>query len=190
VHSRWEVQRFTRKYVDTGPLDSLKRMSQLQELDQQLEQVRNNLNPEFQYVDQSSFASYDIKHSYQLFIIHIMYHTCVCTLHSSIVPLFSNIPPDPRISKKLTRLSAEEAIKHSQKLVNMATQLLGIYSDKVRCPAFSGYAMFVAASVQFKSLGAQGLLRNDSIGHLYPAISILESVRRVWLPTEYLVRLI
>jgi hypothetical protein len=174
--------------VDAGPLDSLKRLSQLQELDQQLELIHDNLNPDFQYTDQSSFANREVRHSYQLFSVHALYHLCVCTVHSSIVPVFSNIPPDPRISKKLTRLSAEEAVKHSLKLCNMATDFLGIVPDKSRCPSFSAYAMFVAASIQFKSLGAQGLLRNDSIGRLYPAISILERVKRIWRPLEGLVR--
>jgi hypothetical protein len=171
-----------------GPLDSLKRLSQLQELDQQLEYIHDNLNPDFRYVDQSSFANREIGHSYQLFSVHALYHLCACILHSSIVPVFSNIPPDPRISKKLTRMSAEGAIKHSLKLCNMATEFLGVVPDKSRCPSFSAYAMFVVASIQFKSLGAQGILWNDSIGRLYPAISILERVKSIWRPLEGLVR--
>lgn len=174
--------------MDAGPLDSLKRLSQLQELDQQLELIHDNLNPDFQYIDQSSFANREVRHSYQLFSVHVLYHLCVCTLHSSIVPVFSNIPPDPRISKKLTRLSAEEAVKHSLNLCNMATEFLGIIPDKSRCPSFTAYGMFVATSIQFKSMGAQGLLRNDSIGRLYPAISILQCVKRIWRPLEGLVR--
>jgi hypothetical protein len=163
-------------------------MSQLQELDQQLEHTHDNLNPDFQYIDQSSFANRENRYSYQLLSVHALYHLCVCTLHSSIVPVFSDIRPDPRISKKLTRMSAEEAVKHSLKLCNMATEFLGIIPDKSRCPSFSAYAMFVAASIQFKSLGAQGRLRSDNIGRLYPAISILERVKRIWRPLEGLVR--
>lgn len=70
----------------------------------------------------------------------------------------------------------------------MAAEFLGVVPDKSRCPSFSAYAMFVGASIQFKSLGAQGILRSDSIGRLYPAISILESVKSIWRPLEGLVR--
>lgn len=85
-------------------------------------------------------------------------------------------------------MSAEEALKHSQTLLNMATEFLGIHPERTRCPSFSAYAMFVAASIQFKSLSAQGLLRSDSVGRLYPAISIIERVKRIWHPLEGLVR--
>jgi hypothetical protein len=162
-------------------------MPQLQDFDQQLDMVRENLHPSLQYKDITSFSSRETSHNYQLFAVRVLYHLCACTLHSSIVPVFSNIPPDARISRKLTRMSADEAVRHSQALIGLATDLLGVHSDKSRCPSFTGYAMFMAVSIQFKSLGAQGLLRGDCIGSLYPAISILECLKGVWRTQEALV---
>ena len=44
ICSRWEIQRFAKRYANAGPLeDALKRMSTLQELDQHLEMVHDKL---------------------------------------------------------------------------------------------------------------------------------------------------
>ena len=169
-------------------MDSSDKMSQLQDLDQQLELIRENLHPRFQYKDITSFASREASHNYKLFAVRALYHHCVCTLHSSIVPIFSNIPSDARISRKLKRMSAEETVRHSQALISLATDFLSVHSDRSRCPSFTGYAMFMAVSIQFKALGAQGLLQGDGVGRFYPAISILESMKRVWRTQEGLVR--
>lgn len=162
-------------------------MRQLQDFDQQLELIRDKFHPDFQYKDITSFSSREITHSYQLFAVQVLYRLCVCTLHSSIVPLFSGISPDARISRKLTCTSAGEAVKHSRALIGLAADLLGVHSDKSRCPSFTGYAMFMAVSIQFKSLAAQGLLRGDVIVNLYPAIAILDCLKRIWRTQESLV---
>lgn len=84
-------------------------------------------------------------------------------------------------------MSAEEAVDHSMLLIDLAADFLTTSPDKSRLPSMIGYAMFVAATIQFKSLGAQGKLRDYSLARLYPAVSILDQLKEYWRPLRGLV---
>lgn len=148
----------------------------------------DNLDSEFQYTDKASFKpqGHD-NQNYQVFAINCMYHLAACSLHASIVPVFSNIPTDPHISRKMKHLSAEEAVKHSSMFVDMATSYLSIHPDKSNLASITAYVSFVCVMVQCKALGAQRKLRSKGIGHLYPAISIIERLKEIWRPLRGLV---
>lgn len=47
--------------------------------------------------------------------------------------------------------------------------------------------MFVAASIQFKSLGAQGKLRSHGVGRLHSGITVLKILKEIWKPLQPIV---
>jgi len=177
----WEIQHFVKQYVDNYPGDSLKRISTLLALDRRLEIFFENLHPDFRYLGLSSFTSLKTDPC-RLFSLHCIYHLCACVLHSSIVPIFSGTPSDPQISKKLARMSAEEAVKHSMITIDMAMAFLSICPDKSRLSGITGYALFVSSTVQFKSLSAQGKLQSQGTSRCNAAILILEQLKEYWCP--------
>jgi hypothetical protein len=179
VH-RWEIHRFVKLYAEKGPHDTSKRIPTLQKLYCQLDKINEKMQPAYRYKDMWSFGSGDKTLDYQVFFLQCIYHLCACTLHSSILPVFSSSPPDPQIHKTFSRISAKQTVKHSKTLINMATAFLAIHKNRSRLPTLIGYAMFVAATIQCKSLEAQGKLESHSIDHLYPAVSILEELKKHW----------
>jgi hypothetical protein len=103
------------------------------------------------------------------------------------VPVFSRIASDHHIPKKLSRMSAEDAVKHSLSLIEIATSFLNYSQEKSRLPSMVGYAMFVACTIRIKSLEAQGRLDNNGWVHMQPAMSILKQLKEYWSPLTLLV---
>ena len=97
------------------------------------------------------------------------------------------MPSDPQISKKLTRMSAEEAIKHSIAVIDMATTFLNLRLDESRLSGVIGYALFVSSSVQFKSLSAQDKLRSQGTSRCNAAILILRRLKDFSRPLQCIV---
>lgn len=182
---RWEIQHFVKQDNDITE-DNATDIAALVLLDRKLENFQEKLHPILAYQGPNTFASPMID-PYRLFGLHCIAHVCACVLHSSVVPLFSNNTPNPQMSKKLVRLSAEEAVKHSGLLVEMAEAFLPACPDKSRLSAMTGYAVFVSVSIQFKALLAQGKLESHGIGHCRAAISILETLKGYWAPLQNLV---
>jgi hypothetical protein len=117
---------------------------------------------------------------YRLLALHSLYHLCACALHSSIVPLFSNTPSNPHIAKKLVRLSAQETVKHASLILDMATAFSSTRPDISKLPSLTGYAMFVATTVHFKSLVVQHKLEAYAISRFKSVVSILGRLREYW----------
>jgi hypothetical protein len=182
---RWQIQRFVGRYQDGHSRDPSDRLQEFLKLDRRLETLSENLHTDFKYSGPSSFTSPKLD-PYTLFSLQCLYRLCACALHSSLVPLFSSTPSDPEISKKLVRMCAEEAVKHSMITLDMATAFLNTRPDKSRLSSMTGYAMFVSSAVKIRSLGAQGKLRTHA-GHLKAAITILRYLNEYWSPLRGLV---
>ncbi len=183
--NRWQIQRFVRRHQDGNSSDTSERLDEFLKLDRRLESIGEKLPLDFKYSGPSSFTSPKLD-PYTLFSLQSLYRLCACALHSSLVPLFSSTPPDPDISKKLVRMCAEEAVKHSVITLDMATSFLSIRPDKSRLSSMTGYAMFVSSAIQIRSLGAQGKLKTHA-GHIRAAISILRELNQYWTPLRALV---
>jgi hypothetical protein len=84
-------------------------------------------------------------------------------------------------------MSAEEAIRHSAIVIDMATTFLNICTDVTRLSGITGYALFVSSSVQFKSLSAQGKLQSHGIGHYNAAILMLQHLKEYSRPLQGIV---
>ncbi|CAK7233167.1 hypothetical protein SEUCBS140593_008512 [Sporothrix eucalyptigena] len=182
LYSLWyEIQRFVKDYA-TGPSKTASsNIAVLFALDRQLELVWENLHSDFRYRSPASFKTSKLG-PYNLFLLNCLHQLCSCVLHSSIVPIFSNTVYDEQISRKIIRMSAEEAVKHSMHILNMATAFLNTQPDKSRITSIVGYAMYAASSVQFKSLVAQGKLRTYGTSRFTAAVAIMEQLKEYWQP--------
>ena len=166
--------------------DSLNRLPTFLALDRRLEIFLEKLHPDLRYLGLSSLTPLRTD-PYRLFSLLCTYHLCACILHSSIVPVFSGVASDPQISKRFSRMSAKEAIKHSTIVLDMATTFLNICTDVTLLSGITGYALFVSSSIQFKSLSAQGKLQNHGIGRCNAAILMLQHLKEYSRPLQVIV---
>ncbi|KAH7323447.1 hypothetical protein BKA65DRAFT_510823 [Rhexocercosporidium sp. MPI-PUGE-AT-0058] len=180
----WEIQHFV-KHKRSIVADSSSRIATLFELDQRLGIVFDNLHPDLRYQQADSFTSPKLD-PYRIFSIHSLYRLCACALHTSIVPLFSQSPSTPLVSKKLVRISAEESVRHASLMLDMASVFLTTRPDISRLPSIMGYAMFVACTVQFKSLVAQKRLQQYGTSSFRGAVCILEHLKEYWATNQEL----
>ena len=117
-----------------------------------------------------------------------MYYLCVCLLHSSLVPVFSGIPSDPNISKKFTKMSAEQVVKHSMTALEMTASFLNLDPDLSRLSAITGYILFVVSDLQFKAIVAQGKQWSQGLSCCYSALKVLQKLKGHILPLQSLVQ--
>ena len=157
------------------------------ELDQRVRLVFEKFPADFQYLNSDSFQSPKLN-PYSLFSLHSLYRLCSCTLHSSIIPLFSNNSTNRHIPKKFSRWSVEESVRHTESILDMATAFLATRPDTSRIPSFSGYSLFVACSIYFKCLVAQRKLHIQDMSRFKAAISILRNIKEYWAVIQGLVR--
>lgn len=166
-------------YATIETRDFLQLLSSMQALDHRLDTLFDKLNSIVQFEAPGPASSVE---SYLLFVVHCLYHLCVCTLSSSLVPLFSSIASNSQVSKKLSRVSAEETIKHSNALLDIASSFVRNGADVSKLPSMTGFALFVAATVQFKALSAQGKLQGRAMERMYPAIRMIQELKGYWRP--------
>ncbi|KAH8810679.1 hypothetical protein F5884DRAFT_258528 [Xylogone sp. PMI_703] len=176
----WEIQHFIKlKDENNQPTVSAQKLPQFFDLDRRLNSVFDNLHPHLQYIN-SNLSPSQNGDPYKLFSLHNLYHLCACTLHSSIVPLFSDMPNSAKISKRIVSLSVQDSIRHAMILLDMATVFMGARLDVSRLPSITGYAMFVAAAIHFKSLVSQRKFKSQNIGRFKAALFILHELKKYW----------
>ena len=176
---RWEVQRFLKVPGEETLHGASTKIAGLLELDRRMAKIYDSFHPHLQFVNATTFTSPKID-KYRLLTLHLLYRASNCALHSSIVPLFSNSTTNPHVSKKVVWLSAEESVKHAALMLDMATAFMSSRPDISRLPSIVGFAMFVASTVQFKSLGAQRKLQTYGTGRFRAAIFILDRLKEYW----------
>ncbi|CAG8958161.1 hypothetical protein HYFRA_00000512 [Hymenoscyphus fraxineus] len=176
---RVEIRRFVDTLKDIKEMDVQRTVATFLELDSKLSLALDYLGPEHRYADLATFTSQKCD-NYKLFWLHGLYRLGALTLHSSLVPVFSNDPPHPLISKKLVRLSAEEVIRHSACTLDMATAFLNTNPDLSRMASTTAYLLFVAINLHFRALVAQRTLRIHGLGRFKAAIFIIDRLQIYW----------
>lgn len=185
-YSRWETQRFLNLPYEETLHNASSKLAGLHELDHRLIQVFEDLHPNLQYEDASSFTTSKVD-KYRLFALHTLVQSTGCALHASIVPLFADTAINPHVSKRAVRLAAEGSVKHAAVILDMATAFMSTRPDISRLPSMVGFAMFVACTIQFKSLTAQRKLSTYGTGRFKAAIIILDHLKEYWDSLQALV---
>ncbi|KAH6669036.1 hypothetical protein B0J14DRAFT_155469 [Halenospora varia] len=180
LFSLWvEIRVFTKLYEPSDPKRVPEMMSAFFELDAKLGLAIDHLDPSIRHSNVAAFKSPKVN-PHLLFWLHGLYRLCACTLHSFFVPLFSNIPPHSLVSRKLVRISAEEVVKHAALTLDMATAFLSTKPDISRLPSTTGYSLYVAVTLHFKSLVAQRKVGSSHMGRLRAALLIIERLKLYW----------
>lgn len=179
TYHRWEIQRAVKAYAENPSKDFSKTTGNIQDLDHRLDQAHERL---LSYGTPEVPCSTSSSESYLLFSVLCLYHLCACTLTSTMVPLFSNIPSNPLVSKKMSRICAEDAIRHASELLELAAKFVVNQADAARLPSTIGFAMFVASTIHFRTLGAQNKLRSHGLDKIHPAIVMVQELKSYWRP--------
>lgn len=177
--ARVEIRRFVDTLKDIKDRDVQDTVAKFLDLDSKLGSALDYLGPDLRYVDLATFTSQKGDNC-KLFWLHGLYRLGALTLHSALVPVFSNDPPHPHISKKLVRLSAEEVIRHSSFALDMATAFLNTNPDLSRMASTTAYVMFVTINLHFRYLVAQRTLRAHGLGRFKAAIFIIDRLKIYW----------
>lgn len=128
--------------------------------------------------------------SQNLLLIHIMYHVCLCALHSSIVPLFSWSATEGA-SAYTQQLSAQTALQHANAISTYLESVQSAQYDFSRLHGFIGYAAYCASAVHLPFLWCtMSEVRNKAHANLLTNLAILREVGKYWKYVEALVSIL
>ncbi|OAA68003.1 Zn(2)-C6 fungal-type DNA-binding domain protein [Niveomyces insectorum RCEF 264] len=129
------------------------RLVEMQKLDGRIHEAWAALDPAFD-LDVAHIATAVPQDDLpRLLLLHIIYHQCFCSLHSSIVPLFSLGAYEG--FSYAQQLSAQTAFEHANSVSALLQEALDLYWDAARMPSFIGYAAYCACAIQTPFLWCQ-----------------------------------
>lgn len=179
------MQRFV-KQSPKDDADPSSILSQLHAIDEKLEDYRDLISAEYNYpLNLEAAPTVDF---YAAFSLNYLYHMCCCYLHSSIVPVFSRRPRVSKLSRKILRLSAEQAIAHSARITDITNHFLSQQPDVSKLWPVIGYGAFVCSSVQLRYSIASNALSALQIERLRVHFHLLDGLKRYWAPLQQTVR--
>ncbi|KAK4939289.1 hypothetical protein LTR10_020378 [Elasticomyces elasticus] len=122
------------------------RLAEIQVLDGRIHEAYSKLSECFQLTS-NNMSSTHLDDLPNLLLLHVMYQQCWCSLHSSIVPLFSWSVFDDNYSYA-QQLSAQTAFEHANTVSSLLDTALKLNWDATRMPSFIGYAAYCACAIQ------------------------------------------
>ncbi|KAL1961575.1 hypothetical protein VTN77DRAFT_1427 [Rasamsonia byssochlamydoides] len=135
-----------RTTIAKSDLDMASYVATLYGLDDEIASWRRNL-PEFMVLGASMMNWQPHDALPRLLLINIIYHQCLCALHSSIVPLFCC--GNPSHDWETTRTSsARVAYEHANAMSELIGAALNMCWDVSRIPSFVGFAAYCASAIQ------------------------------------------
>ncbi|KAH8690799.1 hypothetical protein BGW36DRAFT_440126 [Talaromyces proteolyticus] len=136
----------TAELVRTSEVGGDLRISAMHTLDKKIEAWWNEI-PQYMRLEPKRLALSRQDSLPRLLLIHIIYHQCLCSLHSSIVPIFSLSVNDPQ-SSQACQLSAQIAYENANIASEYFSAALDDTWDPSRIPSFVAYAAYGACSIQ------------------------------------------
>jgi hypothetical protein len=122
-------------------------------------------------------------------LVHIIYHSCLCALQSSIVPLFSCSTSDGA-SPYARQLSAQSALQHANAISSLLGAAREVQLDPARMPSFIGYAAYCACAVQIPFLWcSKPEIKQRAHANLLTNLSGIQGIGKHWKFIELLVSL-
>lgn len=156
-------------------------MAQLFALDQQLTERYSDLPASMTYTRDNLHQLCNLKQDPWFFAMHTIYHQSKIVLHSTMVPHFSGIPLQHAVPRAAVRTSARTALEGAKLMSEMAADLNSLNIDAARLPPFTGYCMYVSASilVAFISSKDEALAATARSG-LVSVLKVLEQMKLCW----------
>lgn len=158
---------------DKLPMDQ--KLMSLQKLDSRLKEWQKGLPSVFSLhlMDQRTKAQES-----QAIMLHMMYHQIMCTLHSSIVPLFSFSPQEENY-RFFKSTSAQTALFHARQISAVFAQ--GNLWNRTIATGFLGYAAYCSTAIQMPFLWCEKeQVRANAHSNIVANLDALHAIGRHW----------
>ncbi|KIN00009.1 hypothetical protein OIDMADRAFT_55899 [Oidiodendron maius Zn] len=115
-----------------------------------------------------------------LLLIHIVYHQCLCSLHASIIPLFSLGLSEEGFSYA-RQISAQIAFEHANSVSSLIEAMLEHSLDLSRLPSFVGYSAYCSCVIQapFISCTKAGI-RERALINVLANLRVIQQLGKFW----------
>lgn len=155
------------------------RLVEMQTLDGSIHEAWSKLNPCF-HLDCARMAAVPSHDLPKLLLLHVIYHQCLCSLHSSIVPLFSWSPCEG-VFTYAQQLSAQTAFEHANSVSALLHAALELDWDCRRMPSFIGYAAYSSCAIMTPFLWcSQPDVRQRAVSSLLANLKTLQILGKYW----------
>lgn len=163
-------------------------MTQLFILDQQLTERYSDLPASMTYT-RGNLNEFCNLQKYPWFVaMHAIYHQSKIVLHSTMVPHFSGIPLQNAVPRAAVRTSARTALEGAKLMSEMAADLNSLNIDAARLPPFTGYCMYVSASILIAFISSKDeALAATARSGLVSVLKVLEPMKMCWKNLDKLV---
>lgn len=170
--------------VKKSETDWTQRLASIQALDGRIHEWWSKLHQSFQI----SLAEISSNVLPNLLPIHITYHSCLCVLHSSIVPLFSCSTIEGA-SPYAQQLSAQSALHHANAISSLLGGSQEVQFDPAKMSSFIGYTAYCACAVQIPFLWCiKPEVKQRAHANLLINLGIIQGISKHWKFIELLVR--
>lgn len=164
------------------------RLVEIQTLDGRIHEAWSRLDGCF-HLDCTNMASVSPHDLPRLLLLHVIYHQCFCSLHSSIVPLFSWSACDGVFSYA-QQLSAQTAFNHANSVSALLQAALNLDWDSRMMPSFIGYAAYCACAIQTPFLWcSHPEVKQYAVCNILANLKTLQILGSHWAFLKVLVRL-
>ena len=156
-----------------------KRVSAIHALDDQISKWWSRLPSGFR-LSPSSLADVPQKILPSIVQLHIIYHQCLCALHSSIVPLFCWSVGDD--SRSLARqLSAQEAFENACSVSALIDAFLSTFATPGVVPPYAAYAAYCGCAIQIPFMWCSNAsVRERTRANVRANIRIIHILAKYW----------
>jgi hypothetical protein len=132
---------------------------------------------------------------HQLLLFEALSHLCEITVHSAILPMFTEPSARSAISVNVIQQSAEQVIQHSDQLASLLKFYIDVGCDTTRLCSLIGYCAFAAgtALLMFEISSRQGStseqhngsgIDNSRVVKIQAMITLLDTLRSYWKTLE------
>ncbi|KIN06860.1 hypothetical protein OIDMADRAFT_109269, partial [Oidiodendron maius Zn] len=154
-------------------------MAELQALDARIYKWRTNI-PRSLELTPATIPTTSMSILPRLLLIHIVYHQCLCALHSSIVPLFTSSETDDSWGYAI-QLSAQTAYDHSNIACALFEASLSHLGGSGTFASFIAYAAYCACAIQIPFLWCQQLnVKERAQVNVRSALKLINSMAKFW----------
>jgi hypothetical protein len=185
LRHRWEMQRAIKHMQNHRSTDAAPKISSIFDIARRLETYHERLPQSLRFNNAAVSAS--AEGCEKIFALNCLYHTCVASLHASLVPVFSTSVKVSEIPKTILQASAQEALDQSSSVLAMASSFLDYSPDVSKVPSITGFCMFVCISIHYSYLFSNRVPPSFD-DRFKSAMSILNILKGYWKPLQPLVR--
>lgn len=163
-------------------------MAQLFALDQQLTEWYSALPASMSYTRDNLNEYCALKQDPWFVAMHTVYHQGRIVLHSAMVPHFSGIPLQHAVPRAAVRTCARTALEGARLISEIAADLNSLSIDAAKLPPFTGYCMYVSASILIAFISSKDeALAETARSGLVSVLKVLESMKTCWKHLDKLV---